>query len=126
MFPARITGRVTKSPDRAMSSSYHSALPNKHHILLNQQSGAMSASFSGEIPTNSTLTKTQVNRSIADSTYSSAMSQSFDSSSSSLIFSNDVEKSQNTAKVIENSKVAEKPVAIAAVENSRKFLYSTF
>ncbi|XP_077298286.1 centrosomal protein 97kDa isoform X2 [Arctopsyche grandis] len=114
----RITGRVTKSPDRAMSSSYHSALPNKHHILLNQQSGSMSASFSGEIPTNSTPTKTQLNRSIADSTYSSAMSQSFDSSSSSLVFNSDAEKSQNTAKVVENSKVVEKPVAVAVVENS--------
>lgn len=71
----------------------------------------MSASFSGEIPSNNTPTKTHVNRSIADSSYASAMSQSFDSSSASLIFNNDTEKStkdtKNTTK-IENVKIPEK------------------
>lgn len=93
-----------------MSSSFHSALSNKHHNLLNQQSGQMSASFSGEIPTNNTPTKTHVNRSIADSSYASAMSQSFDSSSASLIF-NDTEKSSKDIKnisKIENNKIPEK------------------
>ena len=90
-----------------MSSSFHSALSNKHHNLLNQQTGQMSASFSGEIPSNNTPIKTHVNRSIADSSYASAMSQSFDSSSASLIFNNETEKSskdtKNTNK-IENNK----------------------
>lgn len=100
---------VSKSPDWAMSSSYHSALSNKHHTaLISQHSNQMSASFSGEILSNHSLTpaaKSLHNRVIGE--MSPAMSQSFDSSAVSALLN---------PEPAENIRVSEKIAVAKAVK----------